>query len=46
MLITISVIGKGVFMSNFNNNQFNAATLSGMVDNLRFNGLIVIIGEI
>ena len=40
------VIGKCVFMNSFNNNQFKALTAVGGVDMLRFNGIIVIIGEI
>ena len=45
MLITISVIGKGVFMSSYNN-QFKVVTLIGSVDMLRINGLMIIIREI
>ncbi len=33
-------------MNSFNNNQFMAVTAAGDVDMLRFNGIIVIIGEI
>jgi len=33
-------------MNSFNNNPFKVETLAGMVDNLRINGLVIIIGEI